>query len=263
MSSAVKIILLERVDNLGDLGDEVSVKPGFARNFLFPQGKALRATKDNVANFEAQKKEIEKKNEANRKDAEKRAKTLEGLMVNIIRHASESGQLYGSVSSRDITDAIAENTKEKLPRSAIEINQAIKTIGLFEVPVALHAEVKVDITINVARSEDEAKLQAKTGKALITEDESGAEIPAPTEAPTVDEDASEAAKKELMDEDAYKAEQEREAEEKAEAAEEAAVAQAKAEEKAAKEAEEAEAGKAEEETAKSASDEQKEEETKE
>ena len=239
MSSAVKIILLERVDNLGDLGDQVSVKPGFARNFLFPQGKALRATKDNIAYFEAQKKEIEKKNEANRKDAEKRAKALEGLMVNIIRHASESGQLYGSVSSRDITDAIAENTKEKLPRSAIVINQAIKTVGLFEVPVALHAEVKVDITINVARSEDEAKIQAKTGKALITEDETGAEIPAQAEAPAVDEDASEAAKKELMDEDAYKAEQEREAEEAAQAAEEEAKAQAKAEEKAAKEAEEA------------------------
>lgn len=258
MSSAVKIILLERVDNLGDLGDEVSVKPGFARNFLFPQGKALRATKDNIAYFEAQKKEIEKKNEANRKDAEKRAKTLEGLMVNIIRHASESGQLYGSVSSRDITDAIAANTKEKLPRSAIEINQAIKTIGLFEVPVALHAEVKVDITINVARSEDEAKLQAKTGKALITEDESGAEIPAPTTAPEIDEDASEAAKKELMDEDAYQAEQEREAEEAELAAEEEAKAKAKADEKAAREAKEAE-----EETAEDASGEEKEEEKKE
>ena len=151
--SAVEVILLEKVDNLGGLGDTVKVKPGYARNYLFPQQKALRATKDNVAYFEAQKKEIEKRNDANRKDAEKRAKALEGVMVNIIRHASESGHLYGSVSSRDIADAIVETTKEKIARSAVDMNQAFKTIGLsrFRSPFTPKSKLKSQSTLPVRK----------------------------------------------------------------------------------------------------------------
>jgi large subunit ribosomal protein L9 len=249
--SAVEVILLERVDNLGDLGETVNVKPGFARNFLFPQGKALRATKSNLAYFDAQKKEIEKKNEANRKEAEKRSKSLEGLTINIIRHASESGQLYGSVSSRDIVDAISENTKEKLARNTVDMNQAYKTIGLFPVVIALHPEVKVELTINIARSEDEAKLQAKTGKALVAEND--AEEQAPAAASTIDEDAADeaaaAAKAELMEKDALEAETAKAAEDAEKTAEDEAKAAAKAEAKAAKKAEEAEAETSEGETA--------------
>lgn len=231
--SAVEVILLEKVDSLGDLGDTVRVKPGYARNYLFPQQKALRATKGNIAYFEAQKKEIEKRNEANRKDAEKRAKALEGIMVNIIRHASESGHLYGSVSSRDIADAVLETTKEKVGRSAVEMNQAFKTIGLFLVPVALHPEVKVEVTINIARSEDEAKIQAKTGKALIADNEADEEAEK-AEAEAAAAEAAAEAKKELMEEDALEAEKVAEAEEAAAKAEEEAKAAEKAEAKAAK-----------------------------
>lgn len=228
--SAVQVILLERVDNLGDLGETVNVKPGFARNYLFPQNKALRATKNNLAYFEAQKKEIEKKNEANRKEAEKRSKGLEGLMVNIIRHASESGQLYGSVSSRDIAESISEHTKEKLARNTVDMNQAYKTIGIFPVIISLHPEVKIELTINIARSEEEAKMQAKTGKALIAENERQEERSAAAE------EAAAAAKKELMEADALKAEEDATAAEAAEAAADEEKSKAKAEAKAAKKA---------------------------
>ncbi len=242
--SAVEVILLERVDNLGDLGETVSVKPGYARNYLFPQSKALRATKSNLAYFEAQKKEIEKKNETNRKEAEKRAKGLEGLMVNIIRHASESGQLYGSVSSRDIADAISEKTGEKLARNAVDMNQAYKTIGIFSATVTLHAEVKIDITVNIARSEDEAKLQAKTGKALVAENDTY-EAPSSSVSEKAAEEAAAAAKKNLMDEDALEAEQAAAAEDAEKSAEEKAKAKVKSEARAAKKAEEKAAAEAE------------------
>ncbi|MBU0860156.1 MAG: 50S ribosomal protein L9 [Alphaproteobacteria bacterium] len=168
----MQVILLERIDNLGGMGDVVKVKPGFARNFLLPQKKALRATKDNIAYFETQKAGLEKANAERRKEAEKQAAKMKDLKVNVIRHAAEGGQLYGSVSSRDIADAINESSSEKVERHMVSLNQAFKTIGLFPVTVALHPEVKLVVTVNIARTEEEAKIQAKTGRAL-TVDASG------------------------------------------------------------------------------------------
>lgn len=204
---AMQVILLERVDNLGTIGDVVKVRPGFARNFLLPQKKALRATKDNIAYFETQKAGIEKANADKRKEAEKRAEKLKSLTVNVIRLASEGGQLFGSVSSRDIADAINATSKEQVERSQVIVNQAYKTLGLFPVTIALHPEVKFDVTINIARTEEEAKIQAKTGKAL-TVDASGR----PTA--TADEPAKDA----FLDTEAL-------ANEQAEAADEAANAE--------------------------------------
>lgn len=225
----MQVILLERVDNLGDLGEIVNVKPGYARNFLIPQSKALRATDDNIAYFEAQKKEIEKQNETKRKEAEKEATKLEGLKVAIIRHASESGQLYGSVAARDIAEAVSEKSGLKIGRSMVTIHDAFKTIGLFPVTIAMHPEVKVDVTVNVARSADEAKLQEKAGKALIAgQEETAAEVKAKAEV-ELDELTS---KKDMLEEGALEAEQQRDAER----AEREAEEQAKAEERAAKKA---------------------------
>ena len=205
----MQVILLERVESLGNLGDVVSVKPGFARNFLIPQSKALRATKDNIAYFEARKKDIEKQNETKKKDAEKLAGSFKGLTVSLIRLASEDGSLYGSVSSRDIAEAVAKGSKLEVTRSMVVMNQNYKHLGLYPVTIALHPEVKVDVTVNIARSEEEAKIQLKTGKALIAEDESK-KVAAPKEA-AVDKSA-------LMDDEALAAE----AEEAAEGAEKAA-----------------------------------------
>lgn len=165
---STQIILLERVDNLGAMGDVVNVKPGYARNYLLPQGKALRATKDNVAYFESQKAELEKKNAESRKAAEKESGKVDGLKIVIIRQASEGGQLYGSVASRDIAEAISEKSGLEIGRSQVNVNQNFKLIGLFPVEVALHPEVKVEVTINIARSEEEAKIQQETGRAMIT-----------------------------------------------------------------------------------------------
>jgi len=194
----MQVILLERVERLGNLGDEVSVKPGFARNFLLPQGKALRATADNVAYFEKERKAIEATNDAKRKDAEKDAKKLEGLTIDLIRQASEGGQLYGSVAARDISEAVREETKLSVTRGMVDLNVNLKMLGLFPVPVILHPEVKVDVTVNIARTADEAKTQRETGIALINveddfddeveseeataENEEGAEVSEDTEA---------------------------------------------------------------------------------
>ena len=204
---AMQVILLERVDNLGTIGDVVKVRPGFARNYLLPQKKALRATKDNIAYFETQKVGIEKANAEKRKEAEKRAEKLKGLTVNVIRLASEGGQLFGSVSSRDIADAINASGKEQVERNQVIVNIAFKTLGLFPVTVVLHPEVKVDVTINIARTEEEAKVQAKTGKAL-TVDSSGR----PTN--TVEEPAKDA----FLDTEALAIEQAEEVEEAEKAA---------------------------------------------
>ncbi len=163
-----QIILLERVENLGQMGEIVNVKPGFARNFLLPQRKALRATKENVAFFEAQKKVLEAQNLKKKEEAQKVATKLDGLKVIVIRQAAEGGQLYGSVASRDIAEAITAKGIQ-VGRSQVILNDAFKTIGLFPVNVTLHPEVKVAITLNIARSEAEAKTQEKTGKAAIVD----------------------------------------------------------------------------------------------
>lgn len=167
--SSTQVILLERVEKLGELGEIVNVKPGFARNFLLPQKKALRASKENVAYFEAQKKTLEAENDKKKAEAEKLAKKLEGIKVPVIRQASEAGQLFGSVASRDIAAAVTEESKETVSRSMVYLNQNIKTIGLIPVELVLHPEVKVEVIINIARSPEEAQIQADTGRALVAD----------------------------------------------------------------------------------------------
>jgi large subunit ribosomal protein L9 len=175
MSSAMEVILLERVDSLGNMGEKVRVKPGYARNFLLPQGKALRATEKNVAYFESQKAALEKLNAERRGEAEKQSKKLDGLKVVVIRHASEAGQLYGSVNPRDIAEAITAKTKQQVGRGHVTIPTPLKTLGLFPITVSLHPEVKVEVTVNIARSEEEAKVQEKTGKAMAAQAEKEAQ----------------------------------------------------------------------------------------
>lgn len=166
----MEVILLERVDKLGALGETVRVKPGYARNFLLPQKKALRATNENKAFFDAQRAELEKQNAAKRADAEKLAKKLDGVKATLIRNAAEGGQLYGSVTTRDIAAAVTEEAKATVDRTMVMLNLGIKTVGLFPVTLMLHPEVKVVVTVNIARTEEEAKIQAKTGKALVADD---------------------------------------------------------------------------------------------
>jgi large subunit ribosomal protein L9 len=163
----MQVILLERVEKLGQMGDEVRVKDGFARNFLLPKKKALRATKANREYFQTQKAQLEAHNLERRKDAEAVAKKLGGQSFVLIRQAGDRGQLYGSVSPRDVA-TVAEAGGFKIDRNQVQISQAIKTIGLFTLPVVLHPEVRVNITINVARSEDEAERQAR-GEDVLAE----------------------------------------------------------------------------------------------
>ena len=203
MAKSTEVILLERIDPHGELGDIVSVKPGFARNYLLPQKKALRATPANKAYFDAQKKELEAQNESRRKEAEKIAGKLEGLSLTLVRQAGDKGQLYGSVSSRDISDALIEEG-HKIGRSMIDLNTAVKEIGLFPVEVILHPEVRVEIEINVARNEEEAKIQKKTGKAIIAD-----ESETPEEVMARAEQQLEEQMEELLDEDALEAEKEK------------------------------------------------------
>jgi large subunit ribosomal protein L9 len=237
--SATQIILLERVEKLGQMGDIVSVKPGYARNFLLPQKKALRATKDNIAHFEVQRKGLEADNAKRKTEAEKLAKKIEGAKAPIIRQASEAGQLFGSVTSRDMSDQVSATTSETITRDMVELNQNFKLIGLFPVNIVLHPEVRVEVIINIARSDEEAKTQADTGRAAIADDREEKQAPvadAPSDealAEALDEDALEAEKQKLTD-DAEKAEEdaaksaeksaEREAKKAAKAAEEAANA---------------------------------------
>jgi large subunit ribosomal protein L9 len=156
----MKVILLERVGRMGHIGDEVNVKDGFARNFLLPQHKALRATEANRTRFAKERVDIEKRNAERREAAAGIASGLNGRTVVMIRQAGETGQLYGSVSSRDIADALAAEGFT-VPRSQITLMNPIKTVGIHTLPLSLHAEVSVTITVNVARSDDEAARQAK------------------------------------------------------------------------------------------------------
>lgn len=181
-----EIILLERIEKLGKMGETVKVKPGFARNFLLPQKKALRATKENIAYFEAQRHALEAQNGERRAQAEALSKKIDGLKVVILRQASEAGHLYGSVTSRDIADAVAEASGVTVARNQVDLNDAFKAIGLFPVKISLHPEVKVQLTLNIARSAEEAKTQEKTGKAVIVDynaDDRKAAAPAPAAAP--------------------------------------------------------------------------------
>ncbi len=209
--SATQVILLEHVENLGEMGDVVSVKPGYARNFLLPQKKALRASKANVAYFEAQKKHLAAENEKRKKEAQKLADKIDGTKIPLIRQASEAGQLYGSVTARDIADAILAETKVTIQRNMVRLNQNFKSLGLIPVDIMVHPEVKVTVVINIARSADEAETQARTGQALIAGEDNrkpAAEI------------QSEEALNQLLDAEGLEAQKARKAEEEEENAEE-------------------------------------------
>jgi large subunit ribosomal protein L9 len=154
------VILLERISKLGQMGETVKVKAGFARNFLLPQGKALRANEANKKKFEGQRAQLEARNLERKNEAQKVADQLDGKTFVVVRSAGETGQLYGSVSTRDISEIVTAEGFS-VGRNQVELNQPIKTIGLTNVAIALHPEVEVTITLNIARSADEAERQAR------------------------------------------------------------------------------------------------------
>ena len=158
--AVVELILLQRGENLGQMGDVVKVKPGYARNYLLPQKKALRANKANRASFETQRAQLEAQNLKRREEAERLFERMAGLQVVIIRQAGESGSLYGSVSARDIADGCTE-AGMSTGRNQVILEQPIKTLGLTTVRVVLHPEVSLPVTVNVARSVEEAEKQAR------------------------------------------------------------------------------------------------------
>ena len=162
----MEVILLERISRLGQMGDTVKVKDGFARNFLLPQGKALRANEANKKKFEGQRVQLEARNLERKSEAQEIADKLDGKSFIVVRSAGETGQLYGSVSTRDIADLLTAEGFS-VDRNQVELNQPIKAIGLTNVAIALHPEVEVTITLNIARSADEAERQAK-GETLTT-----------------------------------------------------------------------------------------------
>jgi len=174
--ASVDVILLQRIEKLGQMGDRVKVKPGYARNYLLPEKKAIRASKENLALFEKQKAQLEADNIKRREEAERVAERVAGLSVVLIRQAGESGSLYGSVSSRDISDACSA-AGLTINRSQVILPYPIKTLGLTAVRVVLHPEVSISVTVNVARSVEEAEKQAR-GEAvgLAAEEEETLEI---------------------------------------------------------------------------------------
>ncbi len=193
----MEVILMERIEKLGQMGDIVKVKPGFARNYLLPQKKALRATKNNLARFEKERAQLEAENLKRRDEAERVAKDLEGLTVTVIRQAGESGQLYGSVNSRDLAEAVTAKGVT-VARRQIALTAVIKSLGLHPVRIQLHPEVIVTVTANVARSDEEAASQIQTGHVVTAEDlrhaeeAAEAEIEAAVEAAEAEEAAAEA-----------------------------------------------------------------------
>jgi large subunit ribosomal protein L9 len=171
----MEVILLERVEKLGVIGDVVKVKDGFARNFLLPNKKALRSNAANKKVFEANRERLVAENANRRADAEKESKTLEGVSVTLIRQASNTGQLYGSVAVRDIVEALVADN-HKVNKSQVVLNKPIKAIGVYEVSVALHPEVSVTVKVNVARSPEEAEMQSQgvdVMAAMFEKDETG------------------------------------------------------------------------------------------
>ena len=162
----MEVILLERVEKLGLMGDVVNVKPGYARNYLLPKNKAISATATNKEQFENKRNEYEATNLETKNEAENIGGKLDGNLVTMVRQAGENGNLYGSVNARDVADGLVE-IGYNVNRSQISLERPIKTVGLHPIKVALHPEVVVTVTANVARSEDEAKLQEKTGEAII------------------------------------------------------------------------------------------------
>ena len=192
----MQVILLERVDKLGQMGDVVNVKPGFARNFLLPKGKALRATEENINHFDTQKAQMEAQNLERKSEALAVSTKMDGATVILVRQAGEAGQLYGSVNARDIAQALRDHGFN-ISRNQVRLDQPIKSLGLHNVSVTLHPEVSITVTANVARSEDEAQTQAETGRALLSREEEETLTEARTtetaEAAEVDETAEAAA----------------------------------------------------------------------
>ena len=166
----MEVILLERVEKLGQMGEVVNVKTGYARNYLLPQNKAVRATDDNRKRFEEQRAQLEAGNLERKAEAEKVAKPLDGMTVVLLRQAGESGQLYGSVNARDIAEAVTE-AGATIRRQQVWLNAPIKALGMHTVAVNLHPEVTIQVKVNVARSAEEAETQARTGRAVGRSDE--------------------------------------------------------------------------------------------
>ncbi len=170
----MEIILLERIEKLGQMGDVVTVKPGYARNFLLPKKKALRATKDNLKVFEAQRSQLEAQNLERKSEAERVSEKLDNLQVVMIRQAGDTGQLYGSVTARDLAEAVTE-AGFTVERSQVVLDKSIKMLGLHPIRVRLHPEVAVTVVANVARSETEADAQAKAGRVVTVEEQQAAD----------------------------------------------------------------------------------------
>ena len=160
------VILLERVENLGQMGDVVKVKAGYARNYLLPKKKALRATELNRKQFEAQRTQLEATNLDRRKEAEAVATKVDGISVILVRQAGEGGQLYGSVGTRDIAQAVVDSGVS-VARRQVMLDRPIKAVGIHDVRVSLHPEVSVTVHVNVARTQEEAEIQARTGRAVV------------------------------------------------------------------------------------------------
>ncbi len=206
----MQVILMERIEKLGLMGEVVNVKPGYARNYLLPQGKARRATQDNIEMFEQQRGQLEAENIKRRDEAEKIGAKLEGLRVTLIRQAGESGQLYGSVNARNLAESVTE-AGFTITHDQVSRDHAIKTLGLHPVQIRLHPEVSAKITANVARSQAEAETQAGTGR-VVSEDEQHAveeAAQAETEAALAEIEAEETeAEGETTSEDATESEEE-------------------------------------------------------
>ncbi len=183
----MEVILLERIENLGQMGDVVNVKPGHARNFLLPQNKALRATAENRKVFEERRTQFEAENFEQRTEAESVAAKVEGLTITLLRQAGEAGQLYGSVNARDIADGTTE-AGVRINRQQVRLDRPIKAIGLHRIRVDLHPEVQIEVLANVARSVEEAIIQERTGRAMVATDED--EVPE-ERAPKVFEESGE------------------------------------------------------------------------
>ena len=166
----MEVLLLERIESLGQMGDLVKVKTGYARNYLLPQGKALRATDENRKRFDGQRAQLEAVNLERRTEAEGIAEKAGDVLVVLVRQAGEAGQLYGSVNARDVADAVIA-AGVTIDRRQVRLERPIKTVGLHKLRIDLHPEVHIFATVNVARSLDEAETQAKTGRALIYREE--------------------------------------------------------------------------------------------
>jgi len=171
----MNIILLERIEKLGQMGELVSVKAGYARNFLLPQGKAIFASKQNIKMFEEKKSQLEGENITRKTEAKNLADNISFKEVVLIRAASESGQLYGSVSAKDISNAVTE-AGLSINKSQVDLNKAIKTLSYEDILIKLHPEISIDLKLNIARSVEEAKEQSKSGKAIITTEITGGDI---------------------------------------------------------------------------------------